>query len=97
MTQYRVDAEAVSGAAAATRASGQVIAAEVSAMMNHLTTLETSWQGAAATQFGSLAQQWRGTQVHVETSLASIASALDAAARQYTDTEDAATRLFVPA
>lgn len=97
MTQYRVDAEAVSGAAAATRASGQVIAAEVSAMMNHLTTLESSWQGSAATQFGALAHQWRGTQTQVETSLAAIGAALDSAARQYSDTEDAATRLFIPA
>lgn len=96
MTQYRVDAAAVAGAAAATRASGTVIAAEVSAMMNHLTMLESSWQGAAAAQFGTLAQQWRATQVQVESSLAEIGTALDAAARHYTDTEDAATRLFIP-
>lgn len=96
MTQYRVDAEAVAGAAAATRASGQVIASEVQAMMNHLTTLESSWQGSAATQLGLLAQQWRATQAQVESSLTAIGTALDSAARQYTDTEDAATRLFIP-
>ncbi|HCX84286.1 MAG TPA: WXG100 family type VII secretion target [Micrococcales bacterium] len=94
MTQYTVDAEAVAGAAAATRASGLAIATEVAAMMRHLATLEASWQGGAATQFGALAAQWRTTQAQVESSLDSIGVALDQAAAHYSDTEAATTRLF---
>lgn len=96
MTQFRVDAAAVATAAGATRASGAVIAAEVAAMMSHLTALEASWQGGAATQFAAVSQQWRLTQHQVEASLESIALALDGAARQYTETEQAATLMFTP-
>ncbi|PWD51912.1 WXG100 family type VII secretion target [Serinibacter arcticus] len=94
MTAYTVDAEAVATAARSTRTSGATISAEVAAMMTHLTSLETTWQGSASTQFAALAAQWRGTQSQVEANLDAIALALDNAARQYTDTETNATRLF---
>ncbi|GMA30357.1 WXG100 family type VII secretion target [Litorihabitans aurantiacus] len=94
MTSFRVDAEAVAGAARSTRTSGVTISAEVAAMMSHLTALESTWQGSAQAQFAALAQQWRATQAQVESSLDSIALALDNAARQYTDTETSTTRLF---
>mgnify|MGYP003452124821 CR=1 FL=1 len=94
MTQYTVDAEAVATAARSTRTSGATISAEVAAMMTHLSTLESSWQGSTATQFAALSQQWRGTQAQVESNLDAIALALENAARQYTDTEASTTRLF---
>ena len=94
MTSFRVDAEAVAAAARSTRTSGVTISTEVAAMMTHLTALESSWQGAASVQFSTLASQWRATQAQVEANLDAIALALDNAARQYTDTETSATRLF---
>lgn len=97
MTTYRVDAEAVAAAARSTRTSGATISTEVGAMMSHLTALEQTWQGSAAAQFSTLATQWRSTQATVEANLDAIALALDNAARQYTDTEAAATRLFTAA
>lgn len=97
MTKYTVDAEAVATAARSARTSGATISAEVAAMMNHLTALESTWQGATATQFTSLAQQWRGTQAQVESNLDSIALALESASRQYSDTETSTTRLFTTA
>lgn len=94
MTQYTVDATAVAVAATATRTSGQLISAEVTAMMHHLTTLAESWQGAAHTQFAAVADSWRVTQLQVEANLDAIGVALDTAAAQYTDAETATTRLF---
>lgn len=95
MTQYTVDAAAVAAAATATRSSSATISGEVTAMMHHLTTLADTWQGAAHTQFSTVAETWRATQLQVEANLDAISTALDSAAAQYSDAEDAAARLFL--
>lgn len=94
MAQFSVDSEAVATAARSTRTSSTAISTEVATMMSNLLTLESSWTGAAAAQFSTLAAQWRGTQATVEANLDAIALALDNAARQYSDTESSAQRLF---
>ncbi|ACQ79098.1 conserved hypothetical protein [Beutenbergia cavernae DSM 12333] len=94
MTRFEVDAAAVAEAGASARASGAVIATEVAAMMRHLATLEASWHGSAASSFTALMAQWRGTQAQVEASLEQITLALDTAARQYSEAETSAIRMF---
>jgi WXG100 family type VII secretion target len=92
--RFEVDSGQVAQAAAAARVSGAAIHTEVNAMLRHLTELQASWRGGAAATFEGVLAQWRGTQVQVEAALDSISLALDAAARQYAEAEQAATRLF---
>jgi WXG100 family type VII secretion target len=85
----------VAQAAGAARASAGVIHAEVAAMLGHLTALQGSWRGAAASTFEGLLDEWRVTQARVESSLDHLSQGLDIAAAQYADAETAAMRLFV--
>jgi WXG100 family type VII secretion target len=94
MTQYNVDAAQVANASRLTAQSAETVRAEVAAMMGHLTALESSWQGGAASSFAGLLQQWRSAQVQVESALDNITVALGQAAQQYQSAEDNASRLF---
>jgi WXG100 family type VII secretion target len=64
-------------------------------MLAHLTSLESTWRGGAATAFADVLQQWRGAQLHVEQALDVITAALAQAADQYETAEQNAARLFV--
>ena len=92
--RFEVDSAQVAQAAGAARASGAAIHSEVNAMLRHLTELQGSWRGSAAASFEGVLGEWRATQVQVELALDHISQALDAAARQYAEAEQAATRLF---
>lgn len=92
--RYEVDSAQVAQAAGAARVSSAAIHTEVNAMLRHLTDLQASWRGGAASSFEGVLGQWRATQLQVEAALESISQALDAAAQQYADAEQAATRLF---
>lgn len=94
MTRFDVDVTAVAQAGVQARGSAAAITAEVSNMMRHLITLESSWHGQAASAFTQVTAQWRATQAQVEANLEQIATALDQAAAQYRETEQGATRLF---
>ena len=94
MGRYEVDSEQVALASAAVRGSTTAIRTEVAAMMRHLTELQGSWRGAAATAFGAILADWAGTQARIEESLDQITGALGAAAASYADAEEHATRLF---
>lgn len=93
--RYEVDSAQVAQASAAAGASVGVIRAEVAALMRHLTDLQASWRGGAASAFGGLVAEWGATQQRVEASLDQITAALGAAAEHYAEAEAAATRLFV--
>ena len=95
MTRYQVDSEAVFGATGAVRATIGRIQSEVQAMHGQLSTLQSSWQGDAATAFQALVADWRSTQARVEESLSSINLALGQAGQQYADIEASNARLFV--
>ncbi|MEX0913420.1 MAG: WXG100 family type VII secretion target [Demequina sp.] len=95
MTQYHVDAAQVATASSQAAASAATLRAEVAAMMGHLTALEGSWQGSAATAFAGVLQEWRTAQVQVESALDSITTSLGQAAQQYEAAEDNASRLFL--
>lgn len=92
--RFEVDSGHVAQAATAARGSGAAIHTEVNAMLRHLTELQGTWRGGAASMFEGLLAEWRATQVQVELALEHISQALDAASRQYAEAEEAATRLF---
>jgi len=56
-------------------------------MKRGLEELQSSWRGAAATNFQALVVEWSLTQGKVEASLASINQALSSAAANYDQTE----------
>jgi WXG100 family type VII secretion target len=92
--RYEVDSAQVARASAAAGASVTAIRTEVAALMRHLTDLQATWRGSAATAFAGVVGDWAATQQRVEASLDRITQALAAAAQQYADAETAATRLF---
>ncbi|WP_084039268.1 WXG100 family type VII secretion target [Demequina sp. NBRC 110053] len=94
MTRYHVDAAEVASASALAARSSDTIRSEVGAMLGHLTALESTWQGSAATAFAGVLDQWRGAQAQVESALDSITVALSQAASEYQTAEDTASRLF---
>ncbi|WP_418968818.1 WXG100 family type VII secretion target [Alloscardovia omnicolens] len=94
MPQYHVDSEHILSASTQVNASIEDIRAAVSTMYAHLTELESSWQGSAAIQFQTVAQQWQAAQRTMEDSLTSIQHAMTQAAQLYADTEAQASQLF---
>ncbi len=94
MSRYEVDSARVAQASTAVNGSVTAIRAEVAAMMRHLTDLQASWRGGAATAFTGVMAQWQGTQTQVEASLDAITAALGSAAQTYADAETQASRLF---
>jgi WXG100 family type VII secretion target len=94
MSRYEVDSARVAQASAAVNGSVTAIRAEVGAMMRHLTDLQASWRGGAATSFTGVMTQWQTTQNQVELALDDVTAALGAAAQTYADAESQAARLF---
>ena len=94
MSRYEVDSAQVAHASAAVRGSTAAIRTEVAAMMRHLTDLQSSWRGGAASAFGAVMADWSSTQARVEESLDGITVALAAAAESYADAEQQVSRLF---
>ncbi|WP_371151496.1 WXG100 family type VII secretion target [Buchananella felis] len=92
--RFQVDSAEVAAAAARTRASMGSISAEVSAMMSHLTALQSSWTGSASAAFAAVAEEWRATQAVVESNLEMIGLQLDAAANTYSAAESQAAGMF---
>ncbi|WP_194395977.1 WXG100 family type VII secretion target [Microbacterium atlanticum] len=94
MAVFTVDSDTILASTASVRATIDRLQAESDAMLAQLTQLQSSWTGSASAAFAGVVEQWRGTQRQVEESLAQINAALGAAARQYADTELAATSMF---
>lgn len=94
MSRYEVDSARI--ALASTTVGNSVISlrAEVLTMNVHLLDLQSSWQGAAASQFTGLMEDWALAQKSVENSLDNITIALNQAATLYADTELQAGTLF---
>lgn len=95
MSRYEVDSAQVAQAGAAVQSSTTAVRAEIATMQRHLTELQNSWRGTAATGFAAVMADWAATQARVEQSLDQITAALQAAARTYADAEQQATRLFM--
>ena len=95
MTRYEVDSAQVAQASGAAGRSVAAIRTEVTALMRHLTDLQSVWRGGAASAFGGVVADWSATQQRVEGSLDQITHALAAAAQTYAEAEQQASRLFL--
>ncbi|MDQ0754111.1 WXG100 family type VII secretion target [Arthrobacter sp. B3I4] len=87
MSIISVDTELLQLKSANVQATVERISADVQAMKRGLDELQTSWRGAAATNFQALLAEWALTQGKVEASLASINLALNSAAANYAQAE----------
>jgi len=96
MSRFEVDSAQVQSASAKVSASTTTIRSEVAAMMRHLTELQGSWRGSAATAFAGVMKDWSATQRRVEESLDQVTHALGDAAKSYAEAERHASRLFTP-
>lgn len=94
MSQFQVDSEQMHAASACVQSSIHAIRDAVQGMYGNLHQLQTVWRGSAATQFHSIAQQWRSSQLNMEQTLQSIQQALNRASELYAQTESQATQLF---
>ncbi|MDR0432791.1 MAG: WXG100 family type VII secretion target [Bifidobacteriaceae bacterium] len=94
MATYQVNAEMIATASSGVHKSMATISTEVASLMSQLTSLQSSWTGAASNAFTGVATQWQATQKHVEEALASINAALASAGQTYTQAEDHAMSLF---
>ncbi|KAA8829074.1 MULTISPECIES: WXG100 family type VII secretion target [Bifidobacterium] len=94
MPQYQVDSERIQSSSAAVANSVAQIRQAVAGMYTNLNSLQEAWRGSAATQFTSVAAQWRSAQQQMEASLESIQRSLTQASTVYADAESQASRLF---
>jgi WXG100 family type VII secretion target len=94
MAQFTVDSAQISASSAAVSASVEEIRGSVARMYSNLQQLQSVWHGSAATQFSSIADQWRTAQQGLEQSLEAIQNALAQASNLYESTESQASRLF---
>lgn len=94
MPQYQVDSEQIQASSAAVNSSIAQIRQAVGGMYTNLNALQNVWRGSAATQFTTVAAQWRAAQQQMEASLESIQRARAQASNVYADAETQASRLF---
>ena len=94
MAVFSVDSEAVVSATATARATAERVRTDVASLVANLQALQGSWSGAASIAFQEILEMWRATQREVDTSLDRVNLALDSAARQYSDAEQANLSLF---
>ncbi|MET4638827.1 WXG100 family type VII secretion target [Mycetocola sp. 2940] len=94
MTRYQVDSDIVMGTTASVRSRIETIQAEVDAMMQQLTQLQSTWTGEASNAFQGVVTDWRGTQRRVEDSAVHINTALARAGTQYQEIERSNAALF---
>ena len=94
MPHYQVDSERIRSSSAAVNASITQIRDAVTGMYTNLSDLQSVWTGGAATQFTSVADQWRSAQQQMEQSLEAIQQALVQASNVYEQAETQASMLF---
>ncbi|GAB3616379.1 hypothetical protein GCM10027416_09360 [Okibacterium endophyticum] len=92
--KYQVDSDLVSQATATVRSTIANIESDVDALLNQLTSLQSSWTGNAASAFQAVISDWRQTQHRVEESLENINQALARAGEHYREAERVNTDLF---
>jgi WXG100 family type VII secretion target len=95
MPYFSVDSEQVLAANSHIQSTIGRLQQEISTLHGQLSTLESSWQGAAASSFHELMLRWRLSADSVEQSLGQIGHALSLAAQQYSDIEASNQRLFL--
>ncbi|MGF3053208.1 WXG100 family type VII secretion target [Microbacterium sp. YY-03] len=94
MAIFAVDSDAVVSATATARATAERVRTDVASLVANLQALQGSWSGSASIAFQEILEMWRGTQREVDSALDRVNLALDSAARQYSDAEQANLSLF---
>lgn len=94
MAVFSVDSDAVVSATATTRATAERVRADVAALISNLQGLSSTWTGGASMAFQEILELWRATQRDVDSALDRVNLALDGAARQYSEAEQASMGLF---
>lgn len=94
MAMYAVDSNEVAAAASRLGAMSADIRAQVNALMSDLLALEGSWTGAAQVNFRACVDQWRATQVRVDSALDAIGVQMSTAAEVYAEAEARSAALF---
>ena len=89
MATFTVGTVAVADTAARARTRIATIQTEVDGMQGDITTLQSSWSGAASESMAICASDWQVTQLQVQANLDQISLALDQAAVSYDDAETA--------
>lgn len=95
MPYFSVDSEQILAANSNIQSTIGRLQQEISTLHGQLGSLESSWQGSAASSFHELMLRWRLNADSVEQSLGQIGQALSLAAQQYADIEAANQRLFI--
>jgi 6 kDa early secretory antigenic target len=95
MTRILVDSEEVLATNTVVQATIDKLQNDVNTLHTQLVSLQSSWQGQAATSFQELAGKWRTTAGLVQQQLGEIGQALTVAARQYSEIEAMNQRLFL--
>lgn len=95
MTRILVDSEEVLATNAVVQTTIDKLQNDVNTLHTQLISLQSSWQGQAATSFQELAGKWRTTAGLVQQQLGEIGQALTVAARQYSEIEAMNQRLFL--
>ncbi len=93
-SQFQVDTDRITAAAADVQRISAEIDSQVAAMMARLTGLQDAWRGEASGRFHAVVTEWRGTQARVRESLDHISRLLGQAGQQYAAAEQQNAALF---
>lgn len=94
MSSFGANTAEMRGKAQAVQGTIERLRSEVNTMQGGLRELESTWHGAAATNFQGVIAEWRATQARVEEALANINTALAHASQQYDDAEASNASMF---
>lgn len=94
MAVFSVDSDAVVSATATARSTAERVRTDVAALVANLQNLQGTWSGSASVAFQEVLEMWRATQRDVDSALDRVNLALDGAARQYSEAEQANLGLF---
>lgn len=94
MALFHIDTEDLMGKSQAVEGSIGRLQSEVNQMEANLRQLQDTWRGQASNNFQTVVTEWRATQTRVEESLRMIRQAMNHAATQYLEAEQANAAMF---
>ena len=91
---FTVDTERIQAASGDIGRIAGDIEQSVAAMMVRLNGLQSSWSGAASSEFQAAVADWQSVQTRVRENLATIGTLTSRAGTSYQSTEDSVRGLF---
>ena len=91
---FTVDTERIHAASGDIGRIAAEIEQSVAAMMARLHALQSSWSGAASSEFQAAVSEWQSVQARVRENLATIGTLTARAGSSYQSTEDSVRGLF---